>query len=107
MTQNPHRITLFLFIVNKELCEEIQIAQKMNERQLIEGKKVLTFKEACQYTGYKASYLHKLTASRRIPFSKPTGKKIYFDRDELDSWLMSKRIATIDEITAKAMSHGR
>ncbi len=70
-------------------------------------KKMLTFKEACEYAGIKPSYMHKLTAARRIPFSKPCGKKIYFDKAELDEWMRGNRVKTIDEINDEAARYGK
>ena len=70
-------------------------------------KKMLTFDEACNYTGIKPSYMHKLTAARRIPFYKPTGKKIYFDKEELEEWLRGNRVKTMDEISDTAAKYGK
>lgn len=52
-------------------------------------KKILTFQEGCQYIGYKPSYVYKLTMSGIIPFSKPNGKKIFFEREKLEAWMLS------------------
>jgi excisionase family DNA binding protein len=50
--------------------------------------KVLSFQQGCDYLGYKKSYVYKMTMRGILPFSKPNGKKIYFDRDELESWML-------------------
>lgn len=71
----------------------------------ISTKPVLTFKEACTYTGFSASYLYKLTAERRIPHSKPSGKMVFFDRAELEAWLMGNRVATAAEIGDRAKAY--
>ena len=71
-------------------------------RESISTKAVLTFQEACIYTGFSASYLYKLTAARQIPHSKPSGKLVFFDRAELEAWLMGNRVATSTEIKDKA-----
>lgn len=52
-------------------------------------KNVLTFDEAVSYTGYKRSYIYKLTYAGIIPHSKPNGKSIFFDREKLEEWLLS------------------
>ncbi len=49
--------------------------------------KPLTFKEACSYLGYAPSYLYKLTYRKVIPHYKPTGKMIFFSKNELDEWI--------------------
>ena len=68
----------------------IELNEKLNniERLLLGAKKVLTFDEACDYTGISRSYLYKLTAAGKIPHSKPNGKLIYFDIDRLNKWLL-------------------
>ncbi|MFC4220083.1 helix-turn-helix domain-containing protein [Flagellimonas marina] len=58
------------------------------ERLMIANKEVLTFDEACDYTGISRSYLYKLTAAGQIPHSKPNGKLIFFEREKIVSWLL-------------------
>lgn len=43
------------------------------------------------------STLYKLSASGGIPSSK-RGKKLYFDLDEIDKWLLSNKKKTVEEI---------
>ena len=61
------------------------------EKLLAGHKEVLTFDEACDYTGISRSYLYKLTASGKIPHSKPNGKMIFFDKDEIVRWLLQNK----------------
>ena len=51
--------------------------------------KVLTFEQGCQYLGYAKSYVYKLTSAGILPYSKPNGKSIFFDRDKLEAWMLS------------------
>jgi excisionase family DNA binding protein len=53
--------------------------------------KPLTFKEACTYLGYAPSYLYKLTYKNVVPHYKPTGKIIFFSKNELDEWIFKSR----------------
>lgn len=69
------------------------------------NKSILNFEEAVAYTSLAASYLYKLTSTQQIPHYKPGGKKIYFDRLELDNWLRQGRVSSLDEINAKASNH--
>lgn len=64
----------------------------------ITQKTVLTFDEATIYTGISKSYLYKLTSLNEIPFYKPNGKMIYFDRLELEAWLKRTRISSKSEL---------
>lgn len=61
------------------------------EKLLIGSKEVLTFDEACDYTGISRSYLYKLTALGKIPHSKPNGKLLFFEKKELVDWLIQNK----------------
>lgn len=66
------------------------ILQKLSTlEELLKKKddKPLTFKEACAYLGYAPSYLYKLTYRKVIPHYKPTGKMIFFSKNEIDEWI--------------------
>lgn len=69
------------------------------------SKEVLTFDEAAQFTGLSKSCLYKLTSGQKIPHYKPAGKMCYFNRGELQQWLMQNRISTQEEITGKAQNY--
>ncbi|CAM4170431.1 helix-turn-helix domain-containing protein [Gillisia hiemivivida] len=60
------------------------------EQLLLANKEVLTLEEACQYTGISRSYMYKLTSTEKIPYCKPRGKLIYFEKEKLNSWLLNK-----------------
>ena len=72
------------------------------EALLQSQKTVLNFEEVVAYTGLSKSYLYKLTSSGGIPCFKPQGKHIYFNKQEIDSWLMQNRKATTRELESKA-----
>ncbi len=69
---------------------------------LVNAKKTLTLKEASALTKMSASTLYKLTSSREIPYYKPVGKMVYFDRDVLEAWIRRYRFASRHEIDAEA-----
>lgn len=75
------------------------------EKSMYTQKDVLTFDEVCTYTGLSRSHLYKLTCSNRIPHSKPFGKMLYFDRQELNKWLLQNPIATAQEIEQQAVDY--
>ena len=55
---------------------------------IIGEKRVLNFKEVCDYTGFSASHLYKLTSARKIPHYSPGGKMLFFKLEELENWLL-------------------
>ncbi len=72
---------------------------------LSEQKTVLQLDDAASYIGFSKSYLYKLTSSNAIPHYKPQGKQIYFDKNELDQWLLRNRVKTVDEVEKEATDH--
>jgi len=75
------------------------------ERLLAANKEVLTFEEACEYTGISRSYLYKLTAGREIPHSKPNGKMIFFEKAKLNTWLLQNGRKSRSEIETEALNY--
>ncbi|HTB99318.1 MAG TPA: helix-turn-helix domain-containing protein [Ferruginibacter sp.] len=59
--------------------------------------KVLTFSQGCQYLGYAKSYVYKLTSAGILPYSKPNGKSIFFDREKLEAWMLSNTSISHEE----------
>jgi excisionase family DNA binding protein len=90
---------------------EEQIIQKLNsiETMLLEQtllkKEVLNFSEACHYLAVSQSHLYKLTSSKQVPHFCPQGKKLYFNRQELDEWLQRNKNVTTDFIEKAATDY--
>lgn len=68
-------------------------------------KPILTAKEMAMYMGIKLSTLYKMTHNNIIPFSKPNGKMIFFDRVEVENWMRSNRYATQQEVSQQAAAY--
>lgn len=62
-------------------------------------KGTLNFKETREYLGLSDSQLYKLTRNGDIPYYKPSGKLIYFNKTELDAWICHKRTPDLTEDT--------
>lgn len=75
------------------------------EKLLIGNKEVLTFDEASDYTGISRSYLYKLTASGKIPHSKPNGKMLFFEKKKLVDWLLQNKRKSKHDIEAEALAY--
>lgn len=82
----------------KQILEELRRLKCMIQAQGILKKDVLTFDEACSYSGISKSHMYKLTSANRIPHYKPGGKLVYFKRSELVEWLLKNRSTTEEEL---------
>jgi excisionase family DNA binding protein len=76
------------------------------EKALLGQKDVLNFEEFCKYVGISKSHGYKLTSERRVPHFCPNGKTLYFNRHEVDSWLLRNKVATSLEIQSQASQRG-
>ncbi len=67
-------------------------------------KNILSFKEAVAYLDVSESLLYKLTSSRSISFSKPNGGRIYFQKSDLDKWMLQNSFKSIDAIASNVLN---
>ena len=82
-----------------------QVADLITANIIGTTKEVLTSDEAARYMGISKSHLYKMTMQQKIPHYKPTGKMCYFNRQELEGWLQSNRVATNDELEQQAQAY--
>ena len=66
-------------------------------------KKTLNFKEACLYMGLSKSQLYKLAKNGHIPHYRPSGKLLYFNKQELDEWLCRNQVEETEKSSPKEM----
>ena len=78
------------------------LAQEIAANLSINTKAILSCGEAARYCSVSLSHLYKLTSARKIPYHKPEGKMLYFLRSDLDAWLLSNRVSTMDELDQQA-----
>lgn len=88
-----------------EILKRLEIIEKHVLEQNLILKQVLNFAEAARYLELSHSHLYKLTSGGNIPFYKPNGKKLYFNRAELDEWLLRNRNSTKEEINQQAADY--
>jgi len=87
--------------MDEQVLTEIRELKKLVVEQNMLQKEVLNFNEAAVYLEVSHSHLYKLTSTGTIPAYKPNGKKLYFNRQELNKWLLSNRHASISDIEAE------
>ncbi|NPD86440.1 helix-turn-helix domain-containing protein [Lentimicrobium sp. L6] len=88
-----------------EIIKRLERLERLIESQSINTKEVLNFNETCKYLELSQSHLYKLTSSGAVPHYKPNGKKIYFNRQELDTWLLRNRASSKEEIEQEAADY--
>ncbi len=89
------------------MSENTTVEQRLDriERLLRGQKTVLNIAEACEFTGLSKTYMYKLTHQGRIPHFKPHGKNIYFNREELERWLLQNPVKTAEQKEREAVDY--
>lgn len=91
--------------MNKEKEEQsLTIEERLAilEKAVMKPKEILTFEEACEFLQLSKSTVYKMTHTRSIPFYKPGGRYIYFERSELEKWIRSSPVRTEEELDDEA-----
>lgn len=91
--------------MDANILSKLERIEKLLETQQAMQKQVLNFNDTCIYLELSQSHLYKLTSTESIPHYKPNGKKLYFKREELDTWLLRNRNNSIDEIEQEAANY--
>jgi excisionase family DNA binding protein len=54
-------------------------------------KEIFDVLEVAEYLNLSPSYIRKLTSIKAIPHRKPTGKRLYFVKSEIDTWIQDSK----------------
>lgn len=71
------------------------------------ARTLLTLEEAARFLRLKKSYLYNLTYTKKIPFYKCGGRKLAFDRADLQEWQAARLqyVPTQAEQAARAAAY--
>lgn len=96
ITENP-----FAILVRRMNRIESQNEQIISFLQSINATsttdEVLTIQQAAEFLNLTTQTIYGLVSARKIPFSKPTGSRLYFSRLSLIEWLKENRTTTVHE----------
>lgn len=80
--------------------EEIQeTLTEIRRFTLLQAKEMLTIEDVALLTGYKVSTIRKLAQSNRIPYSRPFGKEMFFDKNEINQTLRRNKVPSVEQLT--------
>lgn len=85
-----------------------ELIKRINDRldriekfTIIQSKNVLDIEECSIFTGMSMSHLYNMTSLREIPHFK-RNRRLYFVKEDIERWLLEKRIPTTKEINSRA-----
>ena len=88
-----------------KLIADLQKRVETLEDMLEAGKEALTVEEAAKFMGMARSSLYKMTSDQTIPFYRPNGKMIFFEKSDILSWIRKNRVSSREEIEEEARLH--
>ena len=78
-----------------DIYRELTDLKHLVENQSLE---FLDLNQAAEYLKLKPSYIYSLIHQKKIPHYKPNGKRVYFNKLELNKWIAESKIKTVNEI---------
>lgn len=80
------------------------LLQRIEVLLLIGTKNVLTSTEVATMLGVTQDHIRHLTSKREIPHYKK-GHRAYYKKQEIEEWLLNRRVPTCDENRMHAATH--
>jgi len=88
--------------MEEEIIKKLNLIISLLSGQALAVSDVMTVDEVAIFLNFSKSHIYKLTSTKQIPHSCPSGKKIYFSKSEIEFWLLSKKKPTFDETINQA-----
>ena len=82
--------------------DEIISILKEIDRKLGLQKEVFNIDDFCAYTGFSKAYTYTLTSSGSIRYYRPLGKQIFFDAEDVKTFLRQNPSISNKEIEQKS-----
>ena len=84
---------------------ELTQLDRIERNSLLAAKTVLTVEDAAILLGLSPSTIYRWTMTKIIPHYKPNGKLVFFNKKELEDWMMRNRGASEEEIMDEAANY--
>lgn len=83
--------------------EELEQYHKSNTQPIPQeaGLVIFNLDQLCNYAGLSKQTVYKLTGRGLIPHSK-RGKRLFFEKNQVDAWLLENKRATVADIKKEA-----
>ncbi len=76
--------------IQKQIVELKEILLRIENQQ----NEFYSLEEACSYLKISKPSMYKLTSKKEITYYTPGGKKIYFQKQDLDTWILAGKVAS-------------
>ena len=86
---------------SKEFLELKEMIQSLKAQT----KQVMNLSEAASYLGVTETILRGWNEHRKIPYSKPGGKLIFYKKADLDKFIDKNKVLSAEQISAHTEKH--
>lgn len=93
-------------MANQEVVERLTHIESILSTLVETTDRPFNLGDAAEYLNLSKSHLYQLTRSGAIGHYKPAGKKIFFDKSDLDEYLRRNRVRPQWEIDAAIVARG-
>ncbi len=87
---------------------EEQILQRLDaiaRNTLLAAKNVLGVEDVALLLGVSKSKIYELVQAREMPYYKPRGKQLYFDRAEVEAWMKRNKVESQEDGMQRAAAY--
>jgi excisionase family DNA binding protein len=84
--------------IDAATIEDMQKRIATLENMIYQTKEIFSLEEAALYIGVSRSQMYRLTHLHMIPFYKPSGKLVFFEKAELNKWLRQDQVKSDSQI---------
>ena len=92
-------------MATEEFNEINERLSKIERLVMLGSKDMLTIEDVSLMTGFSVGNIYRMTSNKTIPFYKPLGGKIFFDKTEIENWLRTNKVETDAVTKAKANTY--
>lgn len=71
--------------------DKLENIERYTRSLAINTKDVLDIEELSIYTNLSKNYIYRLTSNKQIPYSTGNGRKVYFNRKEINEWMLQNK----------------
>jgi predicted DNA-binding transcriptional regulator AlpA len=75
-----------------QMATEMRHEQGVENRPMIKGERALDAHEAAAVIGYSRGWVLKAAKTGSVPSYRPSPKKVWFLRSELEAWLTARKV---------------
>ena len=93
-------------MTNSEILDKLSNIETAISELSAAAQKPFDLTTAAEYLDISKSHLYQLTCRGLIGHYKPAGKRIYFDKSDLDDYLKRNRVRPQWEVDAIAANYG-